>query len=141
MRVLSRAAELRTVRPPRTCFMTSPRHAKSDQNSTSLEDSIRGFSKDAVLRALEENLWEMWSNFGRGPSCTLHDEGDALWFDTPIPSQLRSLRRQGSQSRTTGTSAQLSRLHASRCRCSAISKPSGVMTTGCSRAEFVLPTE
>ena len=65
--------------------MTSPRHAKSDQNSTSLEDSIAGFSKDIVLRALEENLWELWSNFGRGPGCTLHDEGDALWFDTPIP--------------------------------------------------------
>jgi GNAT superfamily N-acetyltransferase len=30
-------------------------------------------------------LWETWSNFGRGPGCTLHDEGDALWFETPIP--------------------------------------------------------
>jgi len=27
----------------------------------------------------------MWSWFGRGPGCALHDEGDALWFDTPIP--------------------------------------------------------
>lgn len=38
----------------------------------------------AILRALEHNLWEMWSRFGRGERCTLHESGDATWFDTPI---------------------------------------------------------
>ncbi len=37
-----------------------------------------------AIRALEENFWSMWSNFGRGPGCALHDEADSLWFDTPI---------------------------------------------------------
>jgi GNAT superfamily N-acetyltransferase len=37
------------------------------------------------IRALEENLWSLWSGFGRGDGCTLHDEADATWFDTPIP--------------------------------------------------------
>ena len=37
-----------------------------------------------AIRALEENFWSMWSNFGRGPGCALHDEEDSLWFDTPI---------------------------------------------------------
>jgi len=46
---------------------------------------IDGFSEDTVLRAIEHNLWEMWSCFGRGCDCALHDEGDALWIDTPIP--------------------------------------------------------
>lgn len=46
---------------------------------------IAGFLENTVLRALEHNLWELWSWFGRGPGCALHDEGDALWFDTPIP--------------------------------------------------------
>lgn len=48
-------------------------------------DGIRGFSKQEVIHQVELNLWETWSNFGRGPSCILHDEGDALWFETPIP--------------------------------------------------------
>ena len=43
------------------------------------------FSKDAVIHQVELNLWETWSNFGRGPGCTLHDEKDTLWFETPIP--------------------------------------------------------
>jgi ribosomal protein S18 acetylase RimI-like enzyme len=38
-----------------------------------------------LIHELETNLWETWSNFGRGPGCTLNDEGDALWFETPIP--------------------------------------------------------
>jgi GNAT superfamily N-acetyltransferase len=48
-------------------------------------DGIPGFSKDEVIHQVELNLWETWSNFGRGPSCVLHDEGDVLWFETPIP--------------------------------------------------------
>ena len=46
---------------------------------------IPGYSKEEVVRQVELNLWETWSNFGRGPGCTLHDDGDALWFETPIP--------------------------------------------------------
>ena len=56
-----------------------------DQGSADKEGRIAGFPEDTVLRALEHNLWELWSWFGRGPGCALHDEGDALWFDTPIP--------------------------------------------------------
>lgn len=39
----------------------------------------------ALIDELEANLWETWSSFGRGPGCSLHDEGDILWFETPIP--------------------------------------------------------
>jgi GNAT superfamily N-acetyltransferase len=38
-----------------------------------------------LIDELEANLWETWSNFGRGRGCSLHDEGDVLWFETPIP--------------------------------------------------------
>jgi len=48
-------------------------------------EGIPGFSKEEVIHQVELNLWETWSNFGRGPGCTLHDESDALWFETPIP--------------------------------------------------------
>jgi ribosomal protein S18 acetylase RimI-like enzyme len=41
--------------------------------------------KTALINELESNLWEYWSHFGRGPGCTLHDEADTLWFETPIP--------------------------------------------------------
>jgi hypothetical protein len=46
---------------------------------------IAGRSRDEIVRLVEENLWATWSNFGRAPGCTLHDEGDLLWFETPIP--------------------------------------------------------
>jgi GNAT superfamily N-acetyltransferase len=46
---------------------------------------IPGYTKDEIIHEVELNLWQTWSNFGRGPSCILHDEGDALWFETPIP--------------------------------------------------------
>ncbi|HKJ37470.1 MAG TPA: GNAT family N-acetyltransferase [Anaerolineales bacterium] len=48
-------------------------------------EGIPGYSKEEVIHQVELNLWETWSNFGRGPGCTLHDEEDALWFETPIP--------------------------------------------------------
>lgn len=51
---------------------------------TEIED-IPGYSKEEVIHQVELNLWETWSNFGRGPGCTLHEEDDALWFETPIP--------------------------------------------------------
>ena len=48
-------------------------------------EGIPGYSKEELIHQVELNLWETWANFGRGPGCTLHDEGDALWFETPIP--------------------------------------------------------
>jgi GNAT superfamily N-acetyltransferase len=48
-------------------------------------EGIPGFSKEEVIHQVELNLWETWANFGRGPGCILHDESDALWFETPIP--------------------------------------------------------
>jgi hypothetical protein len=48
-------------------------------------EGIPGYSKEEVIHQVELNLWETWSNFGRGPGCTLHEEGDVLWFETPIP--------------------------------------------------------
>jgi ribosomal protein S18 acetylase RimI-like enzyme len=41
--------------------------------------------REATILEIEQNLCEMWSTFGRGPGCALHDEKDALWFETPIP--------------------------------------------------------
>lgn len=46
---------------------------------------IPGYTKEEIIHEIELNLWETWSNFGRGPGCTLHDEADTLWFETPIP--------------------------------------------------------
>ncbi len=41
--------------------------------------------RSTFLRELEGNLWETWSSFGCGPGCSLHEEDDLLWFETPIP--------------------------------------------------------
>jgi GNAT superfamily N-acetyltransferase len=43
------------------------------------------FEPGAVIGELEANLWETWSHFGCGPGCALHNDGDALWFETPLP--------------------------------------------------------
>jgi ribosomal protein S18 acetylase RimI-like enzyme len=48
-------------------------------------DDITDPNDRVVVQALEQNLWEMWSRFGRGDGCVLHEEADAIWFDTPIP--------------------------------------------------------
>ncbi len=37
-----------------------------------------------AIAALENNLWSLWANFGRGPGCVLVDEPDLLRFETPI---------------------------------------------------------
>jgi GNAT superfamily N-acetyltransferase len=37
------------------------------------------------FRELEDNLWAMWSTFGRGPGCSLHQGNNLLWFETPLP--------------------------------------------------------
>lgn len=47
------------------------------------EDKIR--DKANLIHELELNLWEMWSHFGHGQGCALYDEGDVIWFETPIP--------------------------------------------------------
>ena len=59
-------------------------NADHQQNADQVR-RIVGFDENALLQALEHNLWGFWSWFGRGPGCALHDEGDALWFETPIP--------------------------------------------------------
>lgn len=38
-----------------------------------------------ALEALEKNLWALWSRFGHGDGCVLHEQIDSLFFDTPIP--------------------------------------------------------
>jgi len=48
-------------------------------------NGIKGYSTDEVIHQVELNLWETWSNFGRGPGCTLHEDVDTIWFETPIP--------------------------------------------------------
>jgi ribosomal protein S18 acetylase RimI-like enzyme len=39
----------------------------------------------AFLRELEANLWETWSTYGYGPGCSLHQDDDVIWYETPIP--------------------------------------------------------
>jgi GNAT superfamily N-acetyltransferase len=41
--------------------------------------------KPTFLRELEENLWEVWSTWGCGPGCSLHEEEGLIWFETPMP--------------------------------------------------------
>jgi len=48
-------------------------------------NNVPSFQTETLLREIEFNLWEVWSNFGRGPGCSLHTEEDMLWFETPIP--------------------------------------------------------
>lgn len=48
-------------------------------------DKVDISDRDDLIRELEENLWETWSMFGRGPGCSLHEKDDLLWFETPIP--------------------------------------------------------
>ena len=39
----------------------------------------------SAIAQLEENLWDMWSAFGRGDGCRLVDRPELLLFETPIP--------------------------------------------------------
>jgi len=48
-------------------------------------EGIPGYTKEEIVHQIEVNLWETWSNIGRGPGRTLHNEDDVLWFETPIP--------------------------------------------------------
>ena len=47
-------------------------------------ESVANLPESEKIRALEENLWSLWSNFGRGEGCVLHDSDELLRFDTPI---------------------------------------------------------
>ncbi|NKQ35370.1 MAG: GNAT family N-acetyltransferase [Chloroflexi bacterium] len=38
-----------------------------------------------LIDEIELNLWEGWSNWGRGPGCKLHDTDELLLFETPLP--------------------------------------------------------
>jgi ribosomal protein S18 acetylase RimI-like enzyme len=38
----------------------------------------------AIIDALEGNLWAMWRLFGLGRGCSLHEDENATWFETPI---------------------------------------------------------
>jgi GNAT superfamily N-acetyltransferase len=40
---------------------------------------------EALVVRLEQNLWDMWSLFGRGEGCTLVDTPAMMRFETPIP--------------------------------------------------------
>jgi GNAT superfamily N-acetyltransferase len=48
-------------------------------------NGFNGIPMQEVIHQVELNLLETWSGFGRGPGCTLHEEKDATWFETPIP--------------------------------------------------------
>ncbi len=39
-----------------------------------------------AIRAVEENLWSLWSGFGRAPGSVLHHHRGVTWFQTPIHS-------------------------------------------------------
>ena len=44
-----------------------------------------GASEEVIRDAMERNLWTLWSRFGLGDECVLHEQEDSLFFDTPIP--------------------------------------------------------
>jgi hypothetical protein len=48
-------------------------------------DKVDFSDRAGLIREIESNLWETWSTYGCGPGCSLHAQGDMLWFETPIP--------------------------------------------------------
>ena len=44
----------------------------------------RTLAPDRAIAALEQNLWSMWRQFGRGEGCRLVDEPGLLRFETPL---------------------------------------------------------
>ena len=38
-----------------------------------------------LVNEIEQQLWKTWSTFGLAQGCTLHEDSDAIWFDTPLP--------------------------------------------------------
>lgn len=47
--------------------------------------SVGAVSEAEAVAALEHNLWDMWSAFGRGEGCTLIDTPELMRFETPLP--------------------------------------------------------
>ena len=41
--------------------------------------------ESALLNHIERNLWEFWSTFGCAQDCSLHEDSDVTWFETPLP--------------------------------------------------------
>lgn len=48
-------------------------------------EKLAGLNSKALIEEIELNLWELWSNWGRGPDCVLHEDSETLWFETPLP--------------------------------------------------------
>jgi hypothetical protein len=46
---------------------------------------IEGIGPAALLRAVDENLWAFWRDYGRGPGADLHEQDDLRWFASGIP--------------------------------------------------------
>jgi hypothetical protein len=42
-------------------------------------------ASDALLPALDENLWAFWRDYGRAPGAELHDGPDLRWFASGVP--------------------------------------------------------
>lgn len=40
--------------------------------------------REVAVQGLEQNLWDLWSNFGRGRDAHLIDFPNELWFQTPV---------------------------------------------------------
>lgn len=47
--------------------------------------NLANMDRKTLIDEIELNVWEMWSNWGKGPGCTLHQDADTLWFETPLP--------------------------------------------------------
>jgi ribosomal protein S18 acetylase RimI-like enzyme len=50
-----------------------------------VEEAVADVPRDVAISALEGNLWDMWSAFGRGTDCKLVDTAELLRFETPLP--------------------------------------------------------
>jgi GNAT superfamily N-acetyltransferase len=49
---------------------------------------LENFSADSIINAMEVNLQEAWTHFGRWIGANLHDEPEMTWFDSDYPFQL-----------------------------------------------------
>jgi GNAT superfamily N-acetyltransferase len=50
-----------------------------------VDGTVAGMTVATAIAELEDNLWDMWSAFGRGEGCRLIDRPELLLFETPIP--------------------------------------------------------
>ena len=47
--------------------------------------TVKTGGESALLNHIERNLWEFWSIFGCAKGCSLHEDTDVTWFETPLP--------------------------------------------------------